>query len=92
MIVMMFCCGSALEAQRAGTRAAANKSKNKTRGSLLRAQRATADARRGDRGGGGPGEEGGGGGGVGGGLAAAWTANSGCCWRTTSNKTDRVDI
>ncbi len=26
---MMFCCGSALEAQRAGTRAAANKSKTK---------------------------------------------------------------
>jgi hypothetical protein len=32
MAVMKFCCGSALEAQRAGTRAAANKSKNRTRG------------------------------------------------------------
>jgi hypothetical protein len=51
---MMFCCGSALEAQRAGTRAAANKNKNKI-GSLSRTRRATADARRGM-------EEGGGGG------------------------------
>jgi hypothetical protein len=39
---MKFCCGSALEAQRAGTRAAANK-KN---GKLLRPRRETADARR----------------------------------------------
>jgi hypothetical protein len=28
-MVMMFCCGSALEAQRAGTRAAPNKIKQK---------------------------------------------------------------
>ena len=34
---MMFCCGSALEAQRAGTRTAGNKTK--TRGSLLRSRR-----------------------------------------------------
>jgi hypothetical protein len=46
-LLMMFCCASALEAQRAGTRAAANKSKSKTSGSLSRARRATADARRG---------------------------------------------
>jgi hypothetical protein len=45
MLMMMFFCESALEAQRAGTRAAANESKNKTIGPLLRARRATADAR-----------------------------------------------
>jgi hypothetical protein len=43
--MMMFCCGSALEAQGAGTRAAANKIKQKkTSGPLSRARRATADA------------------------------------------------
>jgi hypothetical protein len=30
IVVMMFCCGNALEAQRAGTRAAANKNKRLT--------------------------------------------------------------
>jgi hypothetical protein len=30
MVLVMFCCGSALEAQRAGTRAAANKNKRLT--------------------------------------------------------------
>ena len=49
---MMFFCESALEAQRVGTRAAANKIKNKQQSPLLRARRATADARRGDGAGG----------------------------------------
>ncbi len=40
-MAMMFFCESALEAQRAGTRAAANKSENKTIGPLL--SRATCD-------------------------------------------------
>ncbi len=44
-MILMFFCESALEEQRAGRRAAANKSKNKTIGPLLRARRATADAR-----------------------------------------------
>jgi hypothetical protein len=51
MMILMFCCGGALEAQHTGTRAAANKGKNKRSGSLLRARRATADARRGNGGG-----------------------------------------
>jgi hypothetical protein len=42
----MLCCGSAFEVQRAGTRPAPNKIKNKTSGSILRARRATADAMR----------------------------------------------
>ncbi len=46
IIVVMFFCESALEAQRDGTLADANKSESKTSGSLLRARRATADARR----------------------------------------------
>jgi hypothetical protein len=31
MMIMMFCCGSALESQRAGTRAAPNKTKQMAR-------------------------------------------------------------
>ena len=44
MWIWMFCCGSAFEARRTGTRPAPNKRKNKTSGSILRARRATADA------------------------------------------------